>query len=122
MTDFDRDLNAAVSAEERDLLARIGDEPGVFAQIFGLFRGPTAWMNLLMMLVQTVLFLLGVWAAWRFFQATDALQAVRWGLPSATALLMALIVKSSMWPVAQIAQLRLELKRMQAAALASPKA
>jgi hypothetical protein len=113
MTDFDSRLNAAVSAEERELLARIGDEPGVFGHLFGLFRGPTAWINLLMMVVQTVLFVLGVWAAWRFFQATDALQALRWGLPSATALLMALIVKSSMWPVAHMAQLRLELKRLQ---------
>ncbi len=113
MTDLDRSLDAALSAEERDLLARIGDEPGAFAQIFGLFRGPTAWINALMMVVQAVLFLLGVWAAVRFFQADDALQALRWGLPSATALLMALIVKSSMWPVAQIGQLRLELKRLQ---------
>ncbi|HEV7228867.1 DUF6768 family protein [Brevundimonas sp.] len=112
MTDFDRQMDAAVSAEERELLARIGEGPGVFAQIFGLFRGSTAWINLLMMVVQSVLFVLGVWAAWRFFQATDALVALRWGLPSATALLMALIVKTSMWPVAQIGQLRLELKRL----------
>ncbi|WP_125255689.1 DUF6768 family protein [Brevundimonas fluminis] len=118
MTDFDRTLNAALSAEERDLLARIGDEPGVFTQIFGLFRGPTAWVNVLMMVVQTVLFLLGVWAAVGFFQADDALEALRWGLPAATAMLMALIVKSSMWPVAQIGQLRLEIRRLEAMALA----
>lgn len=118
MTEFDRSLDAALSAEERDLLARIGREPGAFTQIFGLFRGPTAWINLLMMVVQTVLFGLGVWAAWRFFQAADALEALRWGLPSAVALLMSLIVKSSMWPVAQIGQLRLEIRRLEAMALA----
>lgn len=113
MSELERELDAALSAEERELLRRIGDDPGVFGQLSGLFRGPTAWMNLLMMLVQIVLFAAGVWAAWRFFQASDPVQALRWGLPAAVALLMALIVKASMWPVAQVGQLRLELKRLQ---------
>ncbi|HEV7354245.1 MAG TPA: DUF6768 family protein [Brevundimonas sp.] len=113
MTDFDRQLDAAVVAEERDLLRRIGEEPGAIPQLFGLFQGRMAWVNLVMMLAQAALFIAGVWAAWRFFQATDALEALRWGLPAAVALLAALVIKVAMYPVVHIRQLRQELLRLQ---------
>lgn len=112
MTDFDRQLDAAVTAEERDLLRRIGEEPGAIPQMIGLFRGRMGWVHLVMMLAQSALFIAGVWAAWRFVQATDALEALRWGLPAAVAVLAALVIKVAMYPVLHIRQLRLELLRL----------
>jgi hypothetical protein len=113
MDDFDRQLDAAVSAEERELLKRIGDEPGALHQMIDLFRGPTGWVNWVMMAAQTALFIAGALAAWRFFLASDALEALRWGLPAAVALLAALVIKVAMYPVVHIRQLRLELLRLQ---------
>lgn len=118
MTDFDRALDAALSAEESDLLRRIGDEPGAFGQMFALFRGRTGWVNVLMMIAQAAFFFVGVWAAWRFFQSDDAVQALHWGLPAAVSLLTSLIIKLSMYPVLHVNQLRLEIRRMEALALA----
>ncbi|MFN9251057.1 MAG: DUF6768 family protein [Brevundimonas sp.] len=113
MTDFDRQLDAAVTAEERDLLRRIGEEPGAIPQMIGLFRWRMGWVHLVMMLAQSALFIAGVWAAWRFVQATDALEALRWGLPAAVAVLAALVIKVAMYPVLHIRQLRLELLRLE---------
>lgn len=113
MKDIDRMIDESLSAEERDLLHRIGDEPPYFNQVLGIFDGRTGWISLLLMITQTVMFVAGVWAAWRFFEATDPLEALRWGLPSAVLILMSLIVKMSMWPTIQTNRLMLELKRIE---------
>ena len=67
MRDLDQMIDEALDAEERDLLRSIGEEPGFFAQAFGLFGGTTGWVNVLMMVVQAAMFIAGVWAAIHFF-------------------------------------------------------
>ena len=99
--------------EERELLRDIGEEPGFFAQAFGIFTGPAAWVNVLMAVVQTVFFVGGVWAAWNFFGATDPLTALHWGLPAAVLLLTSLIIKLSLWPVMQTNRVLREVKRLE---------
>lgn len=113
MRDLDKLIDEALDAEERDLLRSIGDEPGFFGQAFGIFRGPAAWVNVLLMAVQGLLFVAGVWAAWNFFQAGDALTAARWGMPAAVLLLTALIIKMAMWPTIQANRVIRELKRLE---------
>lgn len=113
MRDLDASIDAALDAEERELLRNIGEEPGYFSQALGVFGGRTGWVNMILMVVQGAMFLAGVWAAWNFFQADDALTALRWGLPSAVALLMALIIKLALWPVLQTNRLLREIKRLE---------
>jgi len=112
MTDIDARIDAALHAEERRLLEQIGEEPAFFSQVFGLFRARNAWVNWIMIVAQTTLFIAGVYAAWRFFEAETTLDALRWGLPSAVLLLMSLIIKLSLWPVMQIRSLREDLMRL----------
>lgn len=113
MRDLDHMIDEALDAEERALLRRIGQEPGFFAQASGVFSGTTAWVNMLLMVVQAALFIAGVWAAWNFFEAGDALTAMRWGFPAAVLLLMALIIKLSIWPTIQTNRVIRELKRIE---------
>ncbi|HVL79948.1 MAG TPA: DUF6768 family protein [Sphingomicrobium sp.] len=113
MRDLDQMIDEALDADERAILRDIGEEPGFFSQAFGIFSGTTGWVNALLMVVQTILFFAGAWAAWNFFQSTDALEALRWGLPAAVLLLMALIVKLSLWPTIQANRLMRELKRIE---------
>lgn len=113
MRDIDQTMDAALKAEERDLLRRIGEEPGFFNQTLGVFGGSTGWVNALLMLVQTGLFLVGAWAGWRFFQAAETLEALRWGLPSAVLLLMALNIKLTLWPTMQANRVLRALKLME---------
>jgi hypothetical protein len=113
MRNLDEMIEEALDSEERELLRSIGEEPGFFAQVFGAFGGATGWVNLLLMFVQAVLFVAGVWAAWNFFGAGDALTALRWGIPAAVMLLMSLIIKMAVWPTMQTNRVIRELKRLE---------
>ena len=110
MRNIDELIDKAVDAEERDLLRRIGEEPGYVSQALGLFSGRTGWVSMVLMVAQTILFIVGAWASWRFFIAADVLQALHWGLPAAVLLLMALIIKLSLWPVVHFNRVLARLK------------
>lgn len=113
MRDIDNMIEEALGQEERDILRRIGEEPGFFSQAFGLFRGPTGWVNVIMMVAQAVIFIAGAWAAWQFFQAGDPVSQLRWGLPAATLLILATILKMALVPRMETNLVIRELKRLE---------
>lgn len=113
MRDLDAMIDEALGEEERDLLRRIGEEPGFFAQAFGLFGGRTGWVNVLLMVVQGIAFIAGVVLAVRFFQAVDPVSQLRWGLPAAVLLLMATMIKMAMMPALETNRVIRELKRIE---------
>lgn len=113
MRDVDQVIEQALSAEERDILRGIGEGPGYFQQVGGLFTGPIGWVNAVLIGVQAVLFAGGVCLAWLFFSATDPLSAIQLGLPAAVLLLMSLIIKLSMGPALHTNRLMRELKRIE---------
>ena len=113
MTDVERMIDEALAKEERALLASIGEEPAYVTQALALFDGRTGWVNLVLMVTQAVAFLGGIWAAVRFFAATDALEALHWGLPAAVLILGALVLKTALYPVIQTNRLLRELKRLE---------
>ena len=112
-TDIDRMIEEALQGEEQALFRETAREPGFFNQAFGLLGGPNGWVNMVMVVVQAALFIAGVWAGWRFFEAETALSALRWGLPAAVLVLMALIIKLGMMPELQANRLMRELKRLE---------
>lgn len=113
MQDIDRMIEEALDGEEQALFRETSREPGFFAQAFGLLGGPNGWVNVIMMVVQAALFVAGLWAGWRFFEADNALAALHWGLPAAVLVLASLIVKTAMMPEMQANRLMRELKRLQ---------
>jgi len=113
MRDVDMLIDEALDAEERELLRSIGEEQGFFTQIFGLFRGRLGWMSMAMIGAQAVTFIGGAWAAWRFFEAGDALTALRWGLPAAVLLLTSTLIKMTLYPTIHVNRLMRELKRIE---------
>lgn len=114
MQDRDERIDAALAAEERELLRRIGEEPsGHVGQLTSLLGAKDGWVSGVLLMTQFILFAVGVWTGWRFFQADDALTALHWGLPSATLLVMALMLKLAVWPAMHAHRLRLALKRIE---------
>lgn len=114
MSELDRMIEAALAEDDRELLAQAGREPGYFGQVGGLFGGPLGWVNGVVMAAQTFLFFAGVWMAWNFFTASDALTALKWGLPAAVLLLMATVLKvSALWPSLQANRVLREIKRVE---------
>ncbi len=113
MQDIDRMIEEALQGEEQALFRETAREPGFFAQAFGLLGGPNGWVNVLMVAIQAALFVAGLWAGWRFFEAETALSALHWGLPAAVLVLASLIIKLGMMPELQANRLMRELKRQQ---------
>lgn len=113
MRDLDAMIDEALAAEERDLLRAIGEEPGYLAQATSMFGGRTGWVNVVVMVTQTIAFIIAVWAAVRFFAATDVLDALHWGLPAATLMVMALVLKTSLRPVMEANRVIREVKRLE---------
>ncbi len=113
MRDLDRMIEEALDAEERALLRSIGEEPNIVERALGMFGAGAGWMVAVMMAVQAVLFLLGVWAAWMFFEAAEPVAQLRWGLPAAVLLLVSLIVKMGVAPAVHADRIMRELKRVE---------
>jgi len=113
MTDRSRLVDEAIEAEERELLRRIGEQPGHLDQVMSLFVGRTAWVHTVLIVVQAVMFIAGAFAAWNFFQAGDTLTALRWGLPAAVLLVVSLMLKLALWPVMNTNRVLAALKRIE---------
>jgi hypothetical protein len=114
MTDqLDQMIDAALDEEERKLLRDIGEEPGYFAQAFGLFSGKLGWVTWLVMAAQVLMFATAVYLAVRFFNAQDTLEALKWGLPSGVLLIQALLIKLTLWPSLQANRVIREVKRLE---------
>ena len=121
MKDIDRMIEEALDGEEQALFRDTAREPGFFEQAFGLLGGRNGWVNGILVAVQAALFVGGLWAGWRFFEAETVLSALHWGLPAAVLVLMALIIKLGMMPELQANRLMRELKRLQLQAAVSRK-
>jgi hypothetical protein len=113
MRDIDKMIDEAIYEEEGELLRQIGEEPGFFSQLLSVFSGKTGWVNLYLMVVQALFFFAGVWAAWMFFLAADPVTQLRYGLPAAVLLIVALMLKMMVWPAVQTNRLLRELKLIQ---------
>ena len=113
MRDIDNMIEEALGQEERDILRRIGGQPGFFGQVFGIFQGPGGWVSIVMMVAQAAIFLAGAWAAWQFFQVADPVSQLRWGLPAATLLILATILKMALLPRMEANNIIRELKRLE---------
>lgn len=111
--DLDTMIDEALNAEERDLLNAIGEEPGYFTQVFSLFGGRLGWINWLLMVVQTLMFIASIYAIFQFFGATDTLEALHWGLPAAVLLILSAQIKFLMWPSLQANRVIREVKRLE---------
>ena len=98
MRDLDNLIEAALEAEERELLRSIGEKPGFVERALGMFGAGVKWMVAFMMAGQALLFVGGVWAAWNFFEATEPVAQLRWGLPATVLLLASLSVKLAVAP------------------------
>ncbi len=63
-----------------------------------MFGAGLKWTVRFMVFGQAVIFLAGVWAAWNFFEASEPVTQLRWGLPAAVLLLGSTAVKLAVGP------------------------
>jgi len=113
MRDLDRMIEEALGQEESELLRTVSGDPTFFERALGMFGAGVGWMVVLMMAIQSALFIAGVWAGWNFFAASEPVAQLRWGLPAAVLLLMSLIIKLAVAPTLHHNRLMRELKRLE---------
>ena len=113
MKDVDNLIEEALGAEESALLRRIGGEPNLAERALGMFGAGAGWFVVLMMAIQGLLFMAAVWAGWNFYEASDPVTQLRWGLPSAVLLLASLMIKMAVAPTLHANQIMRELKRIE---------
>ncbi len=112
MADLDKLIKEALSAEEKDIL-RETEELGWFALGMSQFTGKLAWVSWMIMIVQSAMFLAGVWCAWNFFNTSDVITALKWGFSGTVLIITAAQLKLSLMPQMQADRVLRELKRIE---------
>ena len=112
MTKLDDLINDALRDQDAAILEAT-EEQGWFALALGIFSGKLGWIAWMIILAQTMMFLIGVWCAYRFFSAADVLMALKWGLTSAVLIIVAAQLKLSLMPQIQANRIIRELKRVE---------
>lgn len=112
MSKLDQLIEEALSDQDKEMLHETR-ELGWFALGASQFTGKLGWVSWVLMITQTALFLAGVWTAWHFFATDDVLTALKWGLSSATLMIVATILKTSLMPQMQADRILRELKRVE---------
>lgn len=112
MTKLDDLIEEALRAEDSDILDATAEQ-GWFALGLSQFSGKLGWVTWVIMTVQVVMFIAGIWCAVRFYGATEPVVALKWGLSGAVLILMATMMKMSLMPQMQATRVLREVKRLE---------
>jgi len=93
MDKLDKMIKETLDDEEREILEKIGQEQSFPKMALGLFKGRLGWLNGAIFIGHLIFAVGGVYAAWQFFNMSEVLEAMRWGLSAAVLLLAALITR-----------------------------
>lgn len=111
--DLDELISEALDDEDRKLLGRYAEPPGFFAQIFSIFSGSLGWVMAAVMAMVPIFFGLMLWTGWKFFQQSDVILAMRWGLGSLACLQIVLFLRGLLFQQIMTNQVLREVKRME---------
>jgi hypothetical protein len=112
MDDLDRRIEEALSAEDRAILEKFGEQ-GVFSLWFGVYSGAMRGAAAFATVVTFALFLGAVYCGWRFFVASEAIDAARWGAGAIMLMVMVGFMKLWFWLRMESNRVLREIKRLE---------
>ena len=112
MTKLDDLIREALDGQDKATVAET-QELGYFALGLSQFSGKLGWVTWLIMIVQGLIFLIGVYCAVQFFNAAEGLGAVKWGISGAVLVIVATSLKMSLMPQMQADRVIREVKRLE---------
>ena len=74
------DLKAVLTDADRELLESYSDDPGLFEQIGGVFRGRLRLLTAISVAFSFAIFAISVWCLVELLNAESAVGAVRWAV------------------------------------------
>jgi Family of unknown function (DUF6768) len=110
--DLDRKIEEALSAEDRAILEKFGEQ-GVFGLLFGVYDGAMRGLAVLATVVTLALFLGAVYCGWKFLGASEALTAARWGTGAVMLMVMVGFLKLWFWLRMESNRVLREVKRLE---------
>lgn len=117
MSKSDKDLDAlikeALDSEDRALLDEYGEEPGYFAQAFGIFRGKLAWVMWVMYITNIAGAGIAIWALIKMLGTTDPVMTMRWGVLVLASMNVGIFMKGGLGLQGQINRVIREVKRLE---------
>ena len=112
MDKLDQLITEALTEDQQQMFKGT-EELGWFALGINQFRGKLGWVTWVVMIVQGLLFLVGLWFAVLGWGAEEVLSAVKYGFTAATLIIVAASLKFSLMPQMQAARILRELKRLE---------
>jgi hypothetical protein len=113
MNNIDQAIRQSLSAEDAALLDRLGADPTLHQLILGTFQGRLRWFNVAGWVAGLVLFAVACVLAWRFVQAEEIGDMLRWGAGSALAFAGLALIKVWFWMELQKNDIVREVKRLE---------
>ena len=113
MNDLDQAIRQSLSAEDAALLDRLGDDQALHRQVLATFEGRLRWFNVAGWIAGMVLFGVACVLTWRFLQAEELADMLRWGAASALAFAGLALIKVWFWLELQKNAIVREVKRLE---------
>jgi hypothetical protein len=113
MNDLDHAIRQSLSAEDLELFNRLGADQALHRQVLATFAGRRRWFNAAGLVAGVVLFGVASVLAWRFVQATEVGDMLRWGAAAAFAFAGLALVKLWFWLELQKDEIVREVKRLE---------
>ena len=113
MNDLDQAIRQSLSAEDAALLDRLGADQALHRQVLSTFEGRLRWFNVAGWIAGLVLFGVACVLAWRFVQAEELRDMLRWGAASALAFAGIALIKVWFWLELQKNAIVREVKRLE---------
>ena len=113
MTDLDQAIRESLSSEDAKLFDRLGADQALHRQVLATFEGQLRWFNTAGWIAGLVLFGVASVSAWRFVQAQELGDMLRWGAASALAFAGIALIKVWFWLELQKNAIVREVKRLE---------
>ncbi len=113
MTKLDEAISETLSKEDAEFLARFEKEPGFSQQMFGILRGPMAWVYWLFLVFAIPFAFLGIYSGWKFATEPELVVMIRWGGLALFCMIILVVVRIVFFMQINTNQILRELKRVE---------
>ena len=80
MSELDKAIHQSLSQEDQDFLARLDEEPQIFKQFAGIYKGSLGIVNWMLTISFIFFLVVGIFALIRFFNISPDIEGMlRWG-------------------------------------------